>query len=520
MLSSGYQDDNDVTDFYCGIGGSLSGLVEAGWRGRLAANHSAVAIQTHSANHPTVEHLLGDIQAVDLRYLPRTRMLWASPICTELSPSGGRRRKGDQRDLFEDHGHVPTEAFERTRVTFWEVIRATEIHRYDVVLIENVVEAATWELFDVWMHGMTTLGYQHQFISVSAAHIWDEDNAPAPQWRDRMYIGFFREGIPMPDLQPTPLAWCATCDAAVSAVQWWKPSRKGHAFTGRRIGKYGKQYLYVCPVGNHGTVEPYVAPAIAAIDWTDLGVRIGDRESLGMRKLGKATMKRIELGYHLVGLPALVASVGNTYDSASGSGNSYVRAWPLEESPTPAATTTQQFGMALPEPFVTMLRANGRATGIDEPLRTFSTSRHHGLTIPPGAFILKQYGGRLEDRHAVKPVTEPLHSTVAESAPVLVVIPYRKGSKPHLADGQPISTMATREAHAVLTATVDSFDVDDCYFRMFKPRESANAQRFIPSYILTGNKGEQQVGAGNAVPVNVAHYLGRRTLDALDGRAA
>jgi hypothetical protein len=32
--------------------------------------------------------------------------------------------------LFEEHGHVASAAFERSRVTFWEVIRAVEIHRY------------------------------------------------------------------------------------------------------------------------------------------------------------------------------------------------------------------------------------------------------------------------------------------------------------------------------------------------------------------------------------------------------
>lgn len=516
-LLSGYQDDNDVTDFFCGIGGSMSGLVEAGWTGRIAANHSAVAIATHAANHADVEHLLGDIQAVDLRYLPRTRMLWASPICTELSPAGGRRRKGDQRDLFEEHGHVPTEAFERTRVTFWEVIRAAEIHRYDVVLIENVVEAARWELFDTWLAGMTTLGYQHQFVSVSAAHVGGQGNPHAPQWRDRMYIAFVRDGIPMPDYQPTPLAWCPSCEDDVDAVQWWKPRKKAHAFTGRRIGKYGSQYLYVCPVGNHGVVEPYVVPALGAIDWTDLGVRIGDRESLGMRKLGAPTMRRIDVGFHTIGLPALIAAAGNTWDAASGSGNDYIRAWPLDQSPTPAQTTTGQLGVALPEPYVTMLRGHNRATGMAEPLATFSTGRNHGLTIPPGAFVLKQYGGRLQDRHAVRSIDEPLHATVAESAPTLV-IPYRKGSKAHRADARPLSTQATRESHGVLTPS--SFDIEDSYFRMLKPRESANAQRFVPTYTLTGNKGEQQMGAGNAVPVNVAHYLGRRTLDSLDGKAA
>ena len=74
-----------ATDFFCGMGGSSTGLTRAGFTVDLAANHWGRAIETHSANHPTTEHLLGDIQAVDLRYLPRTRILWASPICTEIA---------------------------------------------------------------------------------------------------------------------------------------------------------------------------------------------------------------------------------------------------------------------------------------------------------------------------------------------------------------------------------------------------------------------------------------------------
>jgi DNA (cytosine-5)-methyltransferase 1 len=90
---------------------------------------------------------------------------------------------------------------------------------------------------------------------------------------------------------------------------------------------------------------------------------------------------------------------------------------------------------------------------------------------------------------------------------IFVVIPYRKGAKPHRADDQAFSTMATKQAHGLLQAAVN---VEDCYFRMLKPREAANAQRFEQDYILTGNQGEQQTGAGNAVACNVAQWMGQR----------
>lgn len=510
MLTQRSSSDIDAHDWFCGIGGWTSGLVKAGIRIRMAANHSQVAINTHSANHPDVDHYLGDIQALDLRRLPRTRMLVASPICTEVSPSGGKKKRTPQMDLFEVDGHVETASFERTRVTFWEVIRAAELHRFDLVLIENVVEAAAWELFDVWLKGMETLGYEVQFCSVSAAHVGGEDNAPAAQWRDRLFMAFRRRGVRPLDLEPRPTAWCQVCSQNVNALQWWKPRKGQKTFAGRRIGKYGPQYLYVCPNPHRRNesqiVEPYVAPASTIIDWSDLGTRIGDRA----KPLSAATMRRIEYGRRTFGDLSLVAAAGNTYDWASGASNSYVRAWPGETSPVPAQTGTQTLGFAASEPFVTMLRRNGTATGIHEPVATVAGGRHHGLTIPPGAFVMKHYGGRLEDKHAVKPVTDPLSTTVGRGAPTLV-IPYRKGSKAHLPD-RPVSTVATKSQHGLL-GLADG--VEDCHYRMFKPRESANSQRFDPNYILTGNKGEQQLGAGNAVPVNVAHWLGNAAIEAL-----
>ena len=85
-----------ATDFFCGMGGSSTGLVEAGFTVKLAANHWARAIETHSANHPDTEHLCADISNVDLRYLPRTRALWARkpprPVGREKS-GGFRPRK-------------------------------------------------------------------------------------------------------------------------------------------------------------------------------------------------------------------------------------------------------------------------------------------------------------------------------------------------------------------------------------------------------------------------------------------
>ena len=420
-----------ATDLFCGAGGSSSGLVEAGWDVVLAVNHWDRAIQTHAANHPGTEHLCADVTGLDMRRLPRTDLLWASVICTEASPAGGRARSRGQLALLED-GPVSSAGFERTRATALDVVRATEVHRYSIVVVENVPEFATdWDLFGWWVTGMELLGYRHQITSVSSAHISGPGNPAAPQWRNRIYITFTRNGIRAPDLAPRPLARCEECGTDVTARQTWNP--------GRRVGEYRQQYRYVCPntACRHATVEPYIRPAATVIDWTDPGTRIGDRP----RPLAETTMTKIRAG--------LTA----------------------HRSPLPTRTSN-----------------NGEAP------------------CPPGAFVAELRGGGSTHR----PVTHPLATIAASGNHHGLVIPY--------STTRPLHTISTRDSGALLrTPSPDhTVEVEDAWFRMIQPREQLLAQRFPTDYVVHGNKSEQTLQAGNAVSVNVAHWIGHHIATALD----
>jgi DNA (cytosine-5)-methyltransferase 1 len=560
LMAAAHDSDATATDLFCGAGGSSLGLREAGWKVVAAANHGPVPIATHSANFTDTEHILADISNYDMRRLPRTRLLWASPICTENSPAGGRKRRPKgQLDMLEEAGHVSRDTMERTRATFFDVIRAAEVHHYDAIIVENVTEAADWELFDWWVAGVKLLGYNCQFVSVSSAHVGGDGNPHAPQWRDRLYIVFTREGIPLPDVSPKPLAWCAACEEVVEAFQSWKrPERP-------KIGKYGRQYVYRCPsmACRHAIAEPFVLPAASAIDWTDLGTRIGDRK----RPLAPNTMRRIRAGLEMFAQPVTVAVGGNTWERP---GSGYVRAWPVNDAPMGARTGTpgdalatppfltllrsgrirtigtdeplativasgSNHGLVLPlggynrtseptttgepmrtrvtrdtealvtPPFVTMLRGPDNAPcGIDVPLATMTTGRNHALTTPP--FVVKNYGGYCEPRHNVEAVTGPLSAVTVRDHHALVV-PYRGKRSRATTTGEPLHTMATRDSAALVQP--DDSDIAECRLRMLKPREHLRAQRFPDSYVVTGNQGEQTMQAGNAVSVNVAAWLGR-----------
>lgn len=496
------------TDVFCGAGGSSIGLSAAGFELRLAANHWERAIETHSANFPDAEHVCADVNNYDMRRLPTTDIGWFSPICTEVSPAGGngsrrRRQLPGQGDLLEAFGPISQKGYERTRATFHDVIRATEVHRYLAVLVENVPEVASrWELFDWWCDGMRQLGYNLQFVSVSSAHVGGVGNPHAPQWRDRLYLVFTRKDIPRPDVDPRPLARCELCGLDVAAAQAWKPAalrRTG----GRKIGKYRQQYVYVCPNSacKGVQVEPYVLPAAAAIDWSDVGTRIGDRS----KPLAEATLTRIRTGLEMFARPTMLTVNHSGHDG---------RPRPADGAPLPTQTVRIGDGIAMPEPFITVLRNHADVHGLDEPLRTMAASgHHHGLAVPHGAFYVKHYGGFADPKHMAKDVATTPFGTVTTADHHSLVIPYRRGNRP-TTTAAPLHTMSTVDSAAVVRP---SLAVEDCYFRMLLPREQLRAQRFPDSYVVTGNVGEQTMQAGNAVSANVAQWLGTVVANVLGG---
>jgi len=475
------------TDLFCGAGGTGTGMVAAGFELKLAANHWQRAVETHAANHRHADHLCADINQLDMRRLPRTNVLTGSPICTELSPSGGRPRGGRPARgqlALEIEGHVPSAAFERTRATAWDLLRAAEVHRYEAVVFENVVEFVTdWELWPAYVHCWDVLGYDLQVVSWNAAHLGDDSFDPAPQDRHRVFGVATRKGIPLPDVQPRPLAWCVKCGKDVHAVQTWR--------NGRTVGKYRQQYDYRCPETACGRslVEPYVRPAASVIDWSNLGQRIGERT----KPLAASTVRRIRAG--LAKFPDTRSVLTVNHSGHDG------RAFPADYDVLPSRTVKIGDGLLVP-------CGGGRnktASSVRDPFRT-------RMANPKGFEALLATPFLIEYRnHAdAAAVEEPFSTVTAGGNHHGLVVPYRRGIA--MPTSKPFLTMATRDSAALVSG---ASDIDDCYFRMVQPREQLLAQSFPRDYVVKGNKGEQTMQAGNAVPVNAAHWIGRRLAAAL-----
>ncbi len=272
--------DISVTDMFCGAGGSTTGAVRAGAQVTLALNHWPVAIETHNTNYPNTTHVLTDISRADPWRYPRTTILMASPECTNHTLAKGRKRRGSgQSPLpgFGERGYDPAE--ERSRCTMWDPLRWAECHHYELVLLENVVDARLWVMWDAWLHAWQALGYDWEIVYLNSmfAH-------PTPQSRDRLYFVAWKRGNRKPDLRIEPRAFCPKCGRDVASRQSWKnPTRK--------YGKYRQQYVYRCP-SCASEVTPYYYAAANAIDWSIPTPRIGERK----RPLREKTMQRIASG--------------------------------------------------------------------------------------------------------------------------------------------------------------------------------------------------------------------------------
>lgn len=144
-----------------------------------------------------------------------------------------KRKYQQTNTLFGDLTIDP--AAERSRATMWDVPRFAEYHKYNLIIVENVVEARQWVMWDAWLHAMHNLGYEHKCVYLNSMHA-----LPTPQSRDRMYVIFWRKGNMAPDLNFCPKAYCKSCGKEVESIQSWKNSKK-------KFGKYRTTiYLSLC----------------------------------------------------------------------------------------------------------------------------------------------------------------------------------------------------------------------------------------------------------------------------------
>lgn len=479
-------DDLVAVDLFSGFGGLTQGIERAGFTTIMAANHNEYKVEVHEANHPNAEHWIADLvnpESADYhsaRDLPAGDMLVAGVSCVNHSPANTQKAYARGLNLFDledpDYEARVTRS-ERDRATANCVLHYAATHHPLLILVECTTQLASWgpglpgrpkvgdgSTYRWWLRELGLLGYRHRVLYLNSMFFG------VGQSRDRGYWVLWDEKLPAPDLDHCPESFCADCDTVVQAVWTWKT---GVPPTGSVC--YGKQYVYRCP-SCRAEVFPPFTPSLVALDLSDLGTRIGDRE----RPLAPATMARAErCRQRFAEFPAVLMPVKALRGSAR-------HPW------QPLSTQTSQQETAILSTGALMKAAGNafewpgsdcRSRGLDEPLWTQSGSSETGLLTPPVAMAVENFQG------AARGVDEPLPTqggsetlallsarvlpnrtnatsrSVGEPMETLVagagsgglavlsagLLPYRRNNVP-LMSSEPLATISRQQVPALLTA--------------------------------------------------------------------
>lgn len=549
-----------ITDQFCGAGGSSQGArnygrsIGGGVEIKLALNHWKLAIETHNTNFPDTDHDCTDISASDPRRYCSTDILITSPECTNHSLAKGKKIVQKQMDMFASGIMDPSA--ERSRATMWDVCRFAEFHSYNIIIVENVVDARKWVMFDAWLSAMYALGYEHKCVYINSMHCH-----PTPQSRDRMYIVFWKKGNKKPDLDFMPVAYCKKCCKDVHAIQTWKNPLK-------KFGKYRQQYVYCCSTCT-SIVEPYYYAAFNAIDWSDIGTKIGDRKlkeydkpfngeyllplapntltrvDFGLKKYGRdpyiihaaysdkargvvrsltdtsftqttfASQAIIINDQHSTGIDFRVNPVSKKFPTIPTEHNLKLitaiidgnydpkpsRASSINDE-LPTNTTLSKTGL-LTHPFIINHNHSSKADSIDKSIGTQLASERYSLLTPP--FIPIARGKSMS-----KPVTDPMttqsqminHGIVTTESWNSFIGCINAANKKII---ESIGSVTTHERHDLISYKEPK--IEDCYYRMLKPKEIKLAMAFDHDYTVLGSGKDQVKQLGNAVTPPAMEWL-------------
>ncbi len=563
-------DEYTAVDLFSGFGGLTQGIESAGFTAITAANHNSYKVEIHEANHPHVEHWIADLVDTEstsyhsARDLPKADLLAAGVSCVNHSPANTKKAYAQALSLFDVQDpdfEARVTRSERDRATANCVLHYADAHHPRVILVECTTELQSWgralpgrpkvgdgSTYRWWLRQFSNLGYRHRTLYLNSMFFG------VGQSRDRLYEVFWDKGIPTPDLDHRPIGWCSFCDRQIEAVWTW---RTGVPPSG--TVRYGKQYDYRCP-SCRGLVLPHYTPSLTALDLSDLGTRIGDRD----KPLAAATMARAERCRRRFGdFPAVLMPAKAVRGSER-------HPWqPLTTQTSQQETAVLSAGAFGWPSAIGVTNYQGVARGPDRPLTTQGGSETMGIlcsgvlpyrkhTTPAGhvepmptvttdqvpalitaAGLIKNNGAIHEAGYRSHPLDRPLGTVVGSAITQgLLFSGWTKlngstGSEtsPHpLLD--PFGAITARDTTALISAqwqaALADLALEDCYFRMMFAHEIGRGCGFDVDFgpghkgtwIVWGSARDQVDGYGNAVSPPVGEWIGTRLRAALHQAAA
>ncbi len=247
-----------------------------------------------------------------------------------------------------------------------------------------------------------------------------------------------------------------------------------------------------------GATDPW-RPARDVIDWT-----LPSRSIFGRRKpLSSKTFDRVLAGLERFGGKSLEPYLVILRNNG--------RARGLEE---PLPTITAGGGhIGLVQPFVLGQQSGGAPRGVGQPLPTIATAGAQALVE---AFLVPLYGEREGQAPRVHSIDEPVPTIPASAVKVALVEPftisyYSNGCVTPITD--PLPTVTTRDRFALVQPVFDGMALD-INLRMLQPHELASAMGFPADYRFSGTAGDRVRQIGNAWPVGLGQALVETMLEA------
>lgn len=514
-----------IADLFCGAGGTSTGILQACAEldhraSLLAVNHWTTAINTHSLNHPGVQHLCESLDSISpSRVVPsrHLHLLAASPECTHHSVAAGGRPKNDQ-----------------SRATAWHVCRWAADLTVENILIENVQEFQNWgpltkagkpmkrrkgETFKAFINALRSMGFNVEWRVQNAADFGD------PTSRRRLII-MARRGKPVvwPDAShglpanPHLSAREHVIDWSVKGKSIFRRTRPLSPNTIRRIAAGLRKFGGV-------NAQPFLVMLYGTNDARDVGrplptmcangQKIGLAQPFIVNMKGQSDAADIDKPSPTITAHAPHLMLCEPFMINLSHGNSdSIRS---TEKSVPTITTAKGGELALCEPFITHLTHHGerKQHSVDDPCPTV-TGAHRGELALIDPYIVKcDHDGRTDGARRVYETDKPLPTLDTSNRFGLVepfIVKYYGTAKANSVD-QPLDTVTTKDRFLLVEPKTGKAVAElDILFRMLQPHELAAAMSFPKGYQFTGNRGEQVKQIGNAVPVNLARAHARALL--------
>jgi DNA (cytosine-5)-methyltransferase 1 len=433
-----------VVDLFCGAGGTTTGFELSGVAKVIACvNHDPIAIKSHWANHPEVEHFEEDIRVTDpygrlKRLLEMYRafypealiILWASLECTNFSKAkGGQPRDADSRTLAD---HLD------------KYILALQP---DYVQIENVVEFMAWGELDAngkpvskkngadwlrWRNRMCTLGYYDDWRELNSADFG------ALTSRNRLFGCFARPELPIAWPQPTHSKNPAAT-SIVDPLKKWEPVKKALDFQDEGNSVFNRKKAL-----STKTMQRLFMGCVKHIAG-------GKKAFLSKYYSGSPMDKNISVdGPSLVRNSLGVAFITKAFSANS---NKSLNAGVSVDGLCPTISVQNRLGIAQVT-FIDQRNGSGedRSKSVDDPAKALTSTGGNQQLV----FISKyngSNGGRHDNSHSIEQPAGTV-TTVDRMSKVTACFIDKKYSADHNNQSieEPAGTIVTNDKHSLVTA--------------------------------------------------------------------